>query len=78
MDTNEAPQILLIEQMSNTRLNTIAEDVKELKSSIKRRFKLYDGLILFGLLPTLQALGIPTKELAPVAVKFILGFIGFH
>ncbi len=49
----------------------------KIHDKIDKNFKFQNILIFFGSLPTLQALGVPTKELGAELIKKAVEILGF-
>lgn len=61
-------QVLAIEK-------ELSRSVNEVKTEATRNFKILVGLIALESVPTLQALGIPTRDILPSFAKYFIGFI---
>jgi len=66
-------------QYLKDRIIAVEKELKDshtqLKEEVQKNFKILAGLLLLEAIPTLQALGIPTKDIIPNAVKLLLGFL---
>ena len=64
-------------QYLKDRIIAVEKELKDsnsqLKEEVQKNFRILIGLVLLEAVPTLQALGIPTKDLVPGAFKLLLG-----
>lgn len=66
-------------QYLKDRIIAVEKELKDssesLRSEMKKKYNVILGLLMLESIPTMQALGIPIKEVLPGAVKLLLGFL---
>lgn len=68
-------------QYLKDRISSLEKELRETSSHLKeemaKNYKIMMGLLILESIPTLQALGLPVKEIIPGAIKLLLGFLHF-
>lgn len=66
-------------QYLKDRITALEKELRDTSSQLKlemaKNYKVLMGLMILESIPTLQALGLPMKEIIPGAIKLLLGFI---